>query len=181
MAEQPQQQRESDSSPPQLKLPSFVVNLFPFLQPKSPSPANGADGAPKPAGGVSKDKETQNSTVSFPYNPPKSTEPLKLEAEPSSGSTSNSLVIWQDYLDEQSWECCCFIASVVHVADSGATLNFEVDYSFCFAPASIVYALGGFLVLKWAWARWNERNQTSDKKEDDDADGDDQAPHPEDD
>ncbi|KAL0755854.1 hypothetical protein YC2023_102047 [Brassica napus] len=139
MAEQPQQQRESDSSPPQLKLPSFVVNLFPFLQPKSPSPANGADGAPKPAGGVSKDKETQNSTVSFPYNPPKSTEPLKLEAEPSSGSTSNSLVIWQ------------------------------------------VYALGGFLVLKWAWARWNERNQTSDKKEDDDADGDDQAPHPEDD
>lgn len=95
MAEQPQQQRESDSSPPQLKLPSFVVNLFPFLQPKSPSPANGADGAPKPAGGVSKDKETQNSTVSFPYNPPKSTEPLKLEAEPSSGSTSNSLVIWQ--------------------------------------------------------------------------------------
>ncbi|KAG2257768.1 hypothetical protein Bca52824_077062 [Brassica carinata] len=137
MAEQPQQQRESDSSPPQLKLPSFVVNLFPFLQPKSPSPANGADGAPKPAGGVSKDKETQNSTVSFPYNPPKSTEPLKLEAEPSSGSTSNSLVIWQ------------------------------------------VYALGGFLVLKWAWARWNERNATSDKKEDDDAD--DQAPHPEDD
>lgn len=96
MAEQPQQQqRSSDSSPPQLKLPSFVVNLFPFLQPKSPSPANGADGAPKPAGGVSKDKETQNSTVSFPYNPPKSTEPLKLEAEPSSGSTSNSLVIWQ--------------------------------------------------------------------------------------
>ncbi|KAF3570386.1 hypothetical protein F2Q69_00061551 [Brassica cretica] len=64
-------------------------------------------------------------------------EPLKLEAEPSSGSTSNSLVIWQ------------------------------------------VYALGGFLVLKWAWARWNERNATSDKKEDDDAD--DQAPHPEDD
>ncbi|CAN6977135.1 hypothetical protein IGI04_037368 [Brassica rapa subsp. trilocularis] len=139
MAEQPQQQqRSSDSSPPQLKLPSFVVNLFPFLQPKSPASVNGADGAPKPAAGVSKDKETQNSTVSFPYNPPKSAEPLKVEAEPSSGSTSNSLVIWQ------------------------------------------VYALGGFLVLKWAWARWNERNATSDKKEEEE-DDDDQAPHPEDD
>lgn len=139
MAEQPQQQqRSSDSSPHQLKLPSFVVNLFPFLQPKSPASVNGADGAPKPAAGVSKDKETQNSTVSFPYNPPKSAEPLKVEAEPSSGSTSNSLVIWQ------------------------------------------VYALGGFLVLKWAWARWNERNATSDKKEEEE-DDDDQAPHPEDD
>ncbi|XP_009115931.1 uncharacterized protein LOC103841161 [Brassica rapa] len=139
MAEQPQQQqRSSDSSPHQLKLPSFVVNLFPFLQPKSPASVNGADGAPKPTVGVSKDKETQNSTVSFPYNPPKSAEPLKVEAEPSSGSTSNSLVIWQ------------------------------------------VYALGGFLVLKWAWARWNERNATSDKKEEEE-DDDDQAPHPEDD
>ncbi|ESQ45277.1 hypothetical protein EUTSA_v10010807mg [Eutrema salsugineum] len=28
-----------------------------------------------------------------------------------------------------------------------------------------VYALGGFLVLKWAWARWNERNERSDKKD----------------
>ncbi|CAH8385222.1 unnamed protein product [Eruca vesicaria subsp. sativa] len=132
MAE-PQQQQVSDS--PQLQLPSFVVNLFPFLKPKSPP--NGADGGPKPTGG---DKETQNSKVSFPYNPPKNAEPLKCEAEPSSGSTSNSLVIWQ------------------------------------------VYALGGFLVLKWAWARWNERN---DKKKttdgNDDAEDDDQAPHREDD
>ncbi|KAL0714206.1 hypothetical protein Bca4012_021185 [Brassica carinata] len=140
MAEpQQQQQPTSDSPPPfQLKLPSFVVNLFPFLKPKPLAPVNGADGGPKPTGG---DKETQNSKVSFPYNPPNSTEPLKVEAEPSSGSTSNSLVIWQ------------------------------------------VYALGGFLVLKWAWARWNERNATSDKKDDgdDDDDDDDQAPHPEDD
>ncbi|KAJ4890107.1 hypothetical protein Rs2_29855 [Raphanus sativus] len=122
---------EPDSPPPpQLNLPSFVVNLFPFLKPKSP--ANVTDGGPKPTGG---DKETQNSTVSFPYNPPKSTEPLKVEAEPSSGTTSNSLVIWQ------------------------------------------VYALGGFLVLKWAWARWNERNEKKKSTDDDD----DQAPHPEDD
>lgn len=85
---------EPDSPPPpQLNLPSFVVNLFPFLKPKSS--ANVADGGPKPTGG---DKETQNSTVTFPYNPPKSTEPLKVEAEPSSGTTSNSLVIWQVFL-----------------------------------------------------------------------------------
>ncbi|KAF8099755.1 hypothetical protein N665_0237s0010 [Sinapis alba] len=133
--QQQQQQQRSSDSPPQLKLPTFVVNLFPFLKPKPPASVNGADGGPKPTGGG--DKETQNSTVSFPYNPPKSTEPLKLEAEPSSGSTSNSLVIWQ------------------------------------------VYALGGFLVLKWAWARWNERNETSDKKDDDE--DDDQAPQREDD
>lgn len=36
-----------------------------------------------------------------------------------------------------------------------------------------VYALGGFLVLKWAWARWNERNETGDKNE---ATGDDDQP-----
>ncbi|KAJ0253544.1 Uncharacterized protein HA466_0112150 [Hirschfeldia incana] len=132
---QQQQQPSSDSPPFQLKLPSFVVNLFPFLQPKSPASVSGADGGPKL---VSKEKESQNSKVSFPYNPPKNAEPLKVEAEPSSGSTSNSLVIWQ------------------------------------------VYALGGFLVLKWAWARWNERNEAK-KSTDDNEDDDDQAPHPEDD
>ncbi|KAH7537015.1 hypothetical protein FEM48_Zijuj03G0047200 [Ziziphus jujuba var. spinosa] len=28
-----------------------------------------------------------------------------------------------------------------------------------------VYALGGFLVLRWIWARWNERKERKDKKE----------------
>ncbi|KAG5400565.1 hypothetical protein IGI04_015172 [Brassica rapa subsp. trilocularis] len=49
-------------------------------------------------------------------------EPLKFEAEGSSGRTSNSFVLWQ------------------------------------------VYALGGFLVLKWACARWNERKETTAKR-----------------
>lgn len=38
----------------------------------------------------------------------------------------------------------------------------SVEYSILLFQ---VYALGGFLVLKWAWARWNERNERSDKKE----------------
>ncbi|CAH2064325.1 unnamed protein product [Thlaspi arvense] len=127
MAESEQRTHGSDS-PPQLKFPTFVTNLFPFLNSKPPSVADG----PKPTGGVSGEKDSKNSTyetVSFPYNPPKNPEPLKVEAEASSSRTSNSLVIWQ------------------------------------------VYALGGFLVLKWAWARWNERNERSDKKETTDDDG----------
>ncbi|CAE6075955.1 unnamed protein product [Arabidopsis arenosa] len=118
----------SDSSPP-IKLPPFITNLFAFLQPKPP-PATIDANAPKPTG----EKEPQKSTyetVSFPYTPPKSAEPIKFEAEPSSGRTSNSVILWQ------------------------------------------VYALGGFLVLKWAWARWNERNERSDKNE---ATGDDDQP-----
>ncbi|CAF2268588.1 unnamed protein product [Brassica rapa] len=67
-------------------------------------------------------KESHNSSVSFPYNPAKNMEPLKFEAEGSSGRTSNSFVLWQ------------------------------------------VYALGGFLVLKWACARWNERKETTAKR-----------------
>ncbi|KAF8107434.1 hypothetical protein N665_0122s0072 [Sinapis alba] len=40
-------------------------------------------------------------------------------------------------------------------------------------PLALVYALGGFLVLKWrAWARWNERNETSDKHKTTDDDDD---------
>ncbi|KAL1199854.1 hypothetical protein V5N11_013109 [Cardamine amara subsp. amara] len=126
----------SDSFP--IKLPPFISNLFPFLQPKPSAVANDVNGS-KPTD-VSGEKEPQKSTyetVSFPYNPPKNAEPLKHEAEVSSGRTSNSVVLWQ------------------------------------------VYALGGFLVLKWAWARWNERNERINKKET--ADDDDQPSHQEDD
>ncbi|KAG7560561.1 hypothetical protein ISN45_Aa05g020790 [Arabidopsis thaliana x Arabidopsis arenosa] len=129
MAEEAQDRANgSDSSPP-IKLPPFITNLFSFLQPKPP-PATIDANAPKPTG----EKEPQKSTyetVSFPYNPPKTAEPIKFEAEPSPGRTSNSVILWQ------------------------------------------VYALGGFLVLKWAWARWNERNERSDKNE---ATGDDDQP-----
>ncbi|EOA24913.1 hypothetical protein CARUB_v10018204mg [Capsella rubella] len=119
MAEAQERSHGSDSSP--LKLPPFISNLFPFLKPKPPVTTTDANGGSK---AVSGEKEPQNSVVSFPYNPPKSAaEPLKVEVEPSSGRTSNSVILWQ------------------------------------------VYALGGFLVLKWAWARWNERNERSDKKE----------------
>lgn len=45
----------------------------------------------------------------------------------------------------------------------------SVEYSILLFQ---VYALGGFLVLKWAWARWNERNERSDKKETGEDDGD---------
>ncbi|CAA7019230.1 unnamed protein product [Microthlaspi erraticum] len=129
MAEADERPQGSDSPP--LKLPDFVTNIFSFLQPKAP-PAVIDAGVPKPTG----EKDRQNSTVetvSFPYNPPTNTEPLKVEAEVSSSKTSNNLVIWQ------------------------------------------VYALGGFLVLKWAWARWNERNERSNKK--DATDDDDQPSH----
>ncbi|KFK34476.1 hypothetical protein AALP_AA5G150500 [Arabis alpina] len=116
----------SDSPP--FTLPPLVTNLFPFLKPKAP--VSGNDVSVTRPKDVSGEKEAQNSsydTVSFPYNPPTNAEPLKVEAEPSSGKTSNPLIIWQ------------------------------------------VYALGGFLVLKWAWARWNERKATDkDDQENDD-------------
>uniref|UniRef100_A0A1J3DBW6 Uncharacterized protein n=1 Tax=Noccaea caerulescens TaxID=107243 RepID=A0A1J3DBW6_NOCCA len=136
MAEAADERSQGSDSPP-LNIPAFVTNLFAFLQPKAPAAVNDAS-VPKPTV-VSGEKDRQNSTVetvSFPYNPPTNTEPLKVEAEVSSGKTSNSLVIWQ------------------------------------------VYALGGFLVLKWAWARWNERNERSKKKEA--TDDDDQPSHRED-
>ncbi|XP_010553477.1 PREDICTED: uncharacterized protein LOC104823559 [Tarenaya hassleriana] len=38
-----------------------------------------------------------------------------------------------------------------------------------------VYALGGFLVLRWVWARWNERKERRNKK--DKPEGDDEI-HP---
>lgn len=95
MAETDERSHGSDSFP--LKLPPFFSNLFPFLKPKAPAAtANDANG-PKPRD-VSGDKDSQKSTnevVSFPYNPPTNVEPLKFEAEPSSGRTSNSLVLWQ--------------------------------------------------------------------------------------
>ncbi|KAF2565614.1 hypothetical protein F2Q68_00025635 [Brassica cretica] len=51
---------------------------------------------PKPTGVVSSSyKESQNSSVSFPYNPAKNMEPLKFEAEGCSGRTSNSFVLWR--------------------------------------------------------------------------------------
>jgi hypothetical protein len=31
-----------------------------------------------------------------------------------------------------------------------------------------VYALGGFIVLKWIWARWQERNERDKKASSDD-------------
>ncbi|XP_021890639.1 uncharacterized protein LOC110809191 [Carica papaya] len=37
-----------------------------------------------------------------------------------------------------------------------------------------VYALGGFLILRWVWARWTERNERDAKKES--PDDDDQTP-----
>ncbi|XP_010515677.1 PREDICTED: uncharacterized protein LOC104791475 [Camelina sativa] len=137
MAEAQDRSHGSDSSSPTLKFPPFVTNLFPFLKPK---PATDASGVSKHMA-VSGDKEPQKSStyeaVSFPYNPPKSAEPIKFEAEPSSGRTSNSVILWQ------------------------------------------VYALGGFLVLKWAWARWNKRNERSGKK--DDTTGNDDQPSPKED
>lgn len=97
MAEAQDRSHGSDSSP--LKLPPFISNLFSFLQPKPP-PATIDANDPKPTA-VAVKKEPQDSTydtVSFPYNPPKSAEPLKFEAEPTSGRTSNSVILWQVYL-----------------------------------------------------------------------------------
>ncbi|CAF1855569.1 unnamed protein product [Brassica oleracea] len=75
-----------------LKLPSFISN---FLKPKSLASVSDSDG-PKPTGVVSSSyKESQNSSVSFPYNPAKNMEPLKFEAEGCSRRTSNSFVLWQ--------------------------------------------------------------------------------------
>lgn len=36
-----------------------------------------------------------------------------------------------------------------------------------------VYALGGFLVLKWIWARWQERRRDQNEDENDDENDDD--------
>ncbi|CAN8254689.1 unnamed protein product [Cochlearia groenlandica] len=129
-----EERSSSSSSPPQLTLPPFVTNLFPFLKPKSPALVNNGTKPKQDVSVVEKEttKYSTNESVSFPYNPTtKEAETLKVEAEVSSGRTSNSLVLWQ------------------------------------------VYALGGFLVLKWAWARWNERNETGGKKDDEPSHGDD--------
>ncbi|KAL9419207.1 hypothetical protein AB3S75_037042 [Citrus x aurantiifolia] len=36
------------------------------------------------------------------------------------------------------------------------------------AARYLVYALGGFLVMRWLWARWQERKERSGKKDSDD-------------
>ncbi|XP_006485233.1 uncharacterized protein LOC102626912 isoform X2 [Citrus sinensis] len=36
------------------------------------------------------------------------------------------------------------------------------------AARYLVYALGGFLVMRWIWARWQERKERSGKKDSDD-------------
>ncbi|VVB05459.1 unnamed protein product [Arabis nemorensis] len=86
--------RSHGSDSPPFTLPPFVSNLFPFLKPKAPVSVIDVN-VPKPKDVSGDDKEPQNSTVSFPYKPPTNEEPLKVEAEPSPGRTSNSFVIWQ--------------------------------------------------------------------------------------
>ncbi|CAN1318920.1 hypothetical protein LINPERPRIM_LOCUS31020 [Linum perenne] len=43
-------------------------------------------------------------------------------------------------------------------------LQLEVDQpSQALVTYSVVYAMGGFLILKWVWARWNERKERAKK------------------
>ncbi|KAB5539029.1 hypothetical protein DKX38_016562 [Salix brachista] len=152
-------QKDSSQKPSTLFsfFPKFELSV-PFFRKPRPLVKEGPKIAVVTEGGENESGNQKPNFVSFPNTRSLAPSSIEVEVEESSGRTHNPAIIWQ---------VCREKSGSAHLSST---------QSICFQ----VYALGGFIVLKWIWARWQERNERAKKASSDGNQSNDEYQSPED-